>query len=109
MKLVIIESPYAGDVERNTDYAFMCFKDSLSRNESPIASHMLYAVTGMLDDAIPVERKQGMEAGHAWLNVVDKVVVYQDYGISKGMREGIKRAEEKGVRIIYRTLGLKNV
>ena len=29
MKKVIIESPYAGDIERNIKYARVCLKDSL--------------------------------------------------------------------------------
>ena len=40
MKLVILESPYAGDVEANVEYARACVRDSLSRGEAPIASHL---------------------------------------------------------------------
>jgi hypothetical protein len=42
MNLVIIESPYAGNVELNVSYARRAVKDSLGRGESPIASHLLY-------------------------------------------------------------------
>lgn len=31
MKRVILESPYAGDIERNVNYARLCIKDSLNR------------------------------------------------------------------------------
>lgn len=41
MVKVILESPYAGDVEKNIEYARLCLKDSLLRGESPIASHLL--------------------------------------------------------------------
>src|SRR5690606_24498929 len=46
--LVIIESPYSGDVERNTEYARSCLLDSLRRGEAPIASHLLH--TQVLED-----------------------------------------------------------
>jgi hypothetical protein len=83
MKKVIIESPYAGDVERNLNYARLCLLDSVKRGESPIASHLLY--TQVLDDTIPEERELGINAGLEWLNVADKHVFYIDYGYSKGM------------------------
>jgi hypothetical protein len=57
MKLVILESPFAGDVERNTLYARHALKDSLMRGEAPIASHLLYPQ--VLDDLIPSERQLG--------------------------------------------------
>ena len=85
MKKVILESPYAGDIERNTKYARLCVRDSLLRGESPIASHLLYTQDGILDDDIPIERTRGINAGLAWILVADKHVFYIDYGYSKGM------------------------
>ena len=52
MKLVILESPFAGDVKRNTAYARAALRDSLLRGEAPIASHLLYTQDGVLDDAL---------------------------------------------------------
>ncbi len=65
MKRVILESPYAGDVEKNLAYAREALKHSLSCGESPLASHLLY--TQVLDDASPNERLLGIEAGYDWL------------------------------------------
>lgn len=93
MKLVILESPYAGDVQRNTLYARRALKDSLMRGEAPIASHLLYPQ--VLDDLIPSERQLGIDAGLAWRKVAEATVVYQDYGISPGMEYGIKLARER--------------
>jgi len=42
MTRVIIESPYAGDIEVNLKYAKLCILDSLKRGEAPLASHLLY-------------------------------------------------------------------
>jgi hypothetical protein len=103
MKLVILESPYAGDVQRNTLYARRALKDSLMRGEAPIASHLLYPQ--VLDDLIPSERQMGIEAGLAWRKVAEATVVYQDYDISPGMEYGIKLAQEQGIPIEYRSIG----
>ncbi len=63
MRLVVVESPYAGDVERNLSYLRACLADCLRRNEAPIASHALYTQPGVLDDTKPEERKKGMMDG----------------------------------------------
>ena len=85
MRLVIIESPYAGNVERNVSYARACLADSLARGEAPIASHLLYTQPGVLDDDIPAERALGIAAGLAWKTVADAQVFYVDLGWSRGM------------------------
>lgn len=101
--LVILESPYAGEVERNKTYAVRCMKDSLHRGESPLLSHLLY--TQCLDDTVPEERKMGMSAGWDWIKQSGKTAVYEDYGISSGMEQGIKIAKELGHEIEYRRIG----
>ena len=104
MKRVIVESPYAGDVERNIRYARAAMKDCLLRREAPYASHLLYTQEGVLDDKNPAERKLGMEAGFAWGAVADYVVVYTDLGITDGMKLGIEKREGERRSIKYRTL-----
>jgi len=104
MRLVIIESPYAGDVERNVRYARLCVRDSLLRGEAPIASHLLYTQGGILDDAVPNERAQGINAGLAWGKRADATVVYDDLGISAGMRLGIDAAHFAGRVVEWRKL-----
>ena len=104
--LVILESPYAGDVERNVTYARRALRDSLARGEAPIASHLLYIQPGVLDDTISAERALGINAGLAWREVVQATVVYADYGISTGMRYGIEKARATGLPVIYRNIGL---
>lgn len=104
MKRVVIESPYAGDVERNTRYARLCMYDCLLRGEAPLASHLLYTQIEVLDDSITEERNLGMEAGFAWGEVAELTVVYCDYGISPGMKSGIERAEKANRSIEYRFL-----
>ena len=103
-RLVIIESPYAGDIERNIEYARKCIKDSLDRGEAPIASHLLYTQPGILDDDIPEERDLGIEAGLAWRQVAEAHVFYIDYGISEGMEYAMKYAYDSKVQKEIRTI-----
>lgn len=101
---VIIESPFAGDVEGNITYARRAVKDSVHRGEAPIASHLLFTQPGILNDDDPDERLLGCEAGWAWLRVADKMAVYADRGISSGMRMAIELAKQTGLPIEYRKL-----
>jgi hypothetical protein len=103
-RLVILESPYAGDVEANVGYARRAVRDSLMRGEAPIASHLLYTQPGILDDHDPAERAAGIDAGLAWRRVAEATVVYADRGISAGMRYGIAAAEAAGLPVEFRYL-----
>lgn len=104
-RLVVLESPYAGDVVKNIAYARACMRDCLLRGEQPFASHLLYTQEGILDDGVPEERTLGIEAGFQWGRHADAVVVYTDLGISHGMQLGVQRAQKNGKTIEYRTLG----
>ena len=106
MRRVIIESPFAGNLERNIRYARICVRDALSRGEAPIASHLLYAQEGILRDEVPEERQWGIDAGLAWGAVADATVVYMDLGVSKGMDYGITHAYRAGRSVERRWLGV---
>lgn len=86
---VIIESPYKGadwtQTETNIKYARAAMKDSLARGEAPFASHLLYTQEDILDDKIPGQRQQGIDAGLAWGAHADLVAFYTDLGWSEGM------------------------
>lgn len=102
MKRVIVESPYAGDVEKNTEYLHACCKDCLKRGESPYASHGFFVY--FLDDLNTEERQLGIEAGLAWGNAAESVAVYVDRGISKGMAYAIKNHLNNNRKIELRLL-----
>jgi hypothetical protein len=107
MKLVIVESPYAGNfIQRwlNRRYARKCVRDSLMRGEAPIASHLLYTQPGILCDQVPADRRLGIDAGLAWRHVADASVVYIDRGVSSGMRYGVKAALAAGRPVELRRL-----
>jgi hypothetical protein len=46
-----------------------------------------------------------MLAGHAWYRVADLCVVYEDYGISAGMIEGLEVAQSWQLPIEVRKIG----
>ena len=106
--LVQLESPFAGKTAQaakdNILYGRAALRDMLLRGEAPFASHLLYAQPFVLDDNDPAERRLGMEAGFAFLAVVDYVAVYTDRGISPGMEAGIARAQARGLQIHHRSL-----
>lgn len=105
MRLVLIESPYAGDVAYNLAYGRACVADCLARGEAAFASHLLYTQEGVLDDSDPAERKLGMRAGFAFGSKCDATVVYIDLGQSPGMLAGVRDAQMNGRPIEYRRLG----
>lgn len=104
MRRVILESPYAGDIETNVAYARAAVRDCVLRGDAPIASHLLFTQPGILRDDVPEERALGIEAGLAWGAEAEATVVYVDRGISRGMQYGIERAQREGRPVEYRRL-----
>lgn len=105
MRRVILESPYAGDVKANVEYARKCMAHCLRMGDAPFASHLLY--TQCLDDTKPLERALGIKAGLDWGMVADLTVVYVDRGISGGMVQGIERAIAENRPVQFRSLRSK--
>jgi hypothetical protein len=107
MRRVIVESPYAGDIERNVRYARAAVADCIKRGEAPIASHLLFTQPGVLDDSKPEERKLGIEAGYAWWSAAQAIIFYEDLGWSNGMLAARNRIViDLSLKIVieYRTL-----
>lgn len=102
----LVESPFASDVPARRaayrHYLIGAFLDCLERGEAPFASHYIY--TGFLDDSVPVERAQGIEAGLAWGEVAQRSAFYVDLGLSRGMRTGLERAVDQGWTVLFRSL-----
>jgi len=107
MRRVVIESPYAGNLWQrflNRRYARACLRDCLDRDESPLASHLLYTQRGVLRDGDAGERARGIAAGLAWGQAADATVVYTDRGVSVGMRIGIDAAKRANRPVEFRSL-----
>lgn len=106
MRLVIVESPYQAktkeDLTRNIQYATQALRDSISRGESPYASHLI--LLGALDDNDPRERDLGIRCGYAWWGVVDAICFYIDLGWSPGMIAARKRANRYNMLVEERSI-----
>ena len=108
MRLVVIESPYAGtpeEVQRNLRYLRACMKDCLDRGEAPFASHGLYTQPGVLDDLVPAERDKGILAGFYVSRRLDARAFYMDLGESSGMHGARTDANEYRQPVEDRLLG----
>lgn len=98
----IIESPFAGNVQRNRLYARLGMHIALTEhNESPLAFHTIY--TQCLSDADPSHRKMGIQRSFPWYGVADKIIYMIDRGISTGMHDGFITAKEMGRTVEFRT------
>lgn len=62
--LVAIESPYAGDVKGNEEFARRACRHAIEEGYAPFAMHLLYPQ--FLDDQRPEERTIGIGCGLAW-------------------------------------------
>lgn len=105
MKLVILESPYAGDIARNIEYARRCMRDCIDRGEAPIASHLLYTQQGILDDKVETERILGIHMGLLWAQKADYAIFYTDLGMSTGMKQAVERYDQTGLLYEFRRIG----
>lgn len=105
MKLVIVESPFSGEIERNITYAKRAIRQCISEGESPIASHLLFTQPGILDDTIPTERTAGINAGLAWRRVCDYAIFFEDYGWSAGMISAKRIYDEENITYFIRNIG----
>lgn len=90
--IVIVESPFAGDMEANRKYAVRACADCFRRGETPFASHLLYPQ--VLDELKPKEREQGITAGYEFWGSARTIAFYVDNGWSPGMIRALKRISE---------------
>jgi hypothetical protein len=108
MKPVVIESPYAGDVETNLRYLRAAMRECLLKGEAPFASHAIYTQPGVLDDTKPDERSLGIKAGFVIAEALARAgaprLFFQDQGYSRGMHLGVNHAREIEQTMEFRRL-----
>lgn len=98
MKLVYICSPYAGDIENNVKFAKIACRYVVEQGHAPVAVHLLYPL--ILNDAVPEERKIGIQMGLRVLSSCEELWVCGDK-ISPGMEQEISEAKRMGMPIRY--------
>ena len=98
MKLIYIASPYAGDIEQNTEFARQACRYCIEQGHAPIAVHLLYPQ--ILDDDIPEERSAGLCLGQRALEACDEMWVCGSR-VSTGMRLEMEHARRNNIPIAY--------
>ncbi|MDD3227626.1 MAG: DUF4406 domain-containing protein [Oscillospiraceae bacterium] len=94
MKRIYVASPYAGDVEQNTEFAKQACRHVMNEGHAFFAPHLLYP--SILDDSQPHQRQAGFEMGFAMLSACDELWCYGDH-ISHGMMLEIEQAARLGI------------
>lgn len=82
MKRVFVCSPYAGDIEGNTQRAIEYCRREIEAGNVPFAPHLLF--TQILSESDPAGRAKGIELGLRMLEVCDEIHIYGDR-VSGGM------------------------
>jgi hypothetical protein len=101
--IVIIESPYAGDLPRNQEYLRRALLHSWEAGECPFASHAIFPL--FLDDTLDSERAAGIELGYRFWPFADCIAFYVDYGMSPGMQAAFNKANKHNFCFETRTIG----
>jgi len=104
--LVYIASPFAGDLERNTERARGYCRFAVSQKVIPLAPHLLYPQ--FMDEEDKQQREQGIRFALILLDKCDELWVFGNT-ISEGMSREIAKAKQKGKPIRYFSSACKEV
>lgn len=96
MKLIYVASPYAGDIEKNTEFAKEACRHVMNEGHAFFAPHLLYPA--ILDEQQPEQRQRGLDMGLAMLPRCDELWCYGGR-ISFGMHLEIEEAGRLGIPI----------
>ena len=96
--LVYICSPFAGDIERNTENARAFCRFAVRQGAIPLAPHLHYPQ--FMDESDPAQRNDGLWFAIILLCKTDGVWVFGER-ISEGMKREIAKARAKGIPIKF--------
>lgn len=96
MKIIYVASPYAGDIQKNMEFAKRACRHVMNEGHAFFAPHLLYP--SLLDDSQPRERQLGIDMGLAMLERCDELWCYGDH-ISHGMMQEISEADSLGIPV----------
>ena len=102
--LVYICSPFSGKVKKNKKNARKYCRFALEQHTIPFAPHLLFPQ--FMDDSSPEERKLAMFMNMIMLGHCEELWVFGD-SISAGMKQEIRKAERKRMKIRYFTENLE--
>ncbi|QGG47331.1 DUF7768 domain-containing protein [Heliorestis convoluta] len=103
-KVVFICSPFAGDIEGNTERAKRYGRFAVTERVVPIIPHLMYPQFLFDDD--PAERLLGIEMGMVLLTKCHELWVFGGH-ISSGMAVEIEEAKRQNIPIRYFTSSCK--
>ncbi len=106
LPLVYIASPFAGDIERNTERARGYCRFAVSQKVIPLAPHLLYPQ--FMDEEDKQQREQSIRFALILLDKCDELWVFGNT-ISEGMSREIAKAKKKGKPIRYFSSACKEV
>ena len=92
--LVFICSPFAGDMEKNTERTRGYCRFAVEQNAIPLAPHLLYPQ--FMDEHDPDSRKLGLFFGLVLLGKCDELWVF-GATVSTGMKAEIEKAKRKNM------------
>lgn len=98
LPLVYVASPFAGDMENNTQRARRYCRFVMSQGCIPFAPHLLYPQ--FLDDTDREERELGLFFGTAWICKCNELWVFGGR-VSDGMAREITIAKRRGLPVRY--------
>lgn len=96
MNLIYVASPYAGDIEKNTEFAKRACRHVAEQGHAFFAPHLLYPQ--LLNENDPNERQLGLDMGLAMLSRCDELWCYGER-ISFGMHLEIEEADKLGIPV----------
>ncbi len=99
-RVVFVCSPYRGNVKFNVAVARSAAKTVFDAGCVPIVPHLY--ITRVLDDDVPTERQQGLDAGLVLLQRCDELWAFGEP--SEGMRMEIAAAEGQGIPVVHHPL-----
>ncbi|MDD3963140.1 MAG: hypothetical protein PHU76_01630 [Synergistaceae bacterium] len=92
--IIYVASPYAGDVEKNIEYAKRACRTVMEQGHAFFAPHLLYPQ--VLDDGNLMERHRGIDMGLAMLSRCDELWAFGEC-MSSGMIAELDEAERLGI------------
>lgn len=94
MKIIYVASPYAGDIEKNTEFTKTACRFVMNEGHAFFCPHLLYP--NILDEHNSKERQLGLDMGLAMLQSCDELWCFGDH-ISHGMMNEIEEAKRLSI------------
>ncbi len=106
-KAVIVLTPFFGEDPAKARmferYAVRAVKDSLNRNEAPLAAQLFF-FHFFNSNVVQIERDLGLTAQISWVRKCDKLVVYSDFGITQAMNAVLEVARLRNKPVEFRAI-----